>query len=58
MNIGGLKGHEVIYNDYKTNKKCEYIYYGNYDNLYQFVTKDKNKVLLIPIDSGYIEYLK
>ena len=34
----------------------KYIYYGNYEGLYQFVSKEK--VILLPIDSGYIEYKK
>lgn len=56
ISLGGFKGQDVIYYDYNTNEKIEYIYYGNYDGLYQFVLKDK--VILIPIDSGYIEYTK
>lgn len=55
---GGLGGDKVIFNKFKTNnyeKREEYIYYGNNEGLYQLV-KD-GKVFLIPIDSGYIEYI-
>lgn len=55
---GGLGGDKVIFNKFNTNnyeKREEYIYYGNNEGLYQLV-KD-GKVFLIPIDSGYIEYI-
>lgn len=55
---GGLAGDKVIFNKFNTNdyeKREEYIYYGNNEGLYQLV-KD-GKVFLIPIDSGYIEYI-
>ncbi len=55
---GGLAGYKVIFNKFNTNdyeKREEYIYYGNNEGLYQLV-KD-GKVFLIPIDSGYIEYI-
>ena len=58
ISIGGLGGDKVIFNKFKTNdyeKREEYIYYGNNEGLYQLV-KD-GKVFLIPIDSGYIEYI-
>ena len=58
MSRGGLGGDKVIFNKFKTNdyeKREEYIYYGNNEGLYQLV-KD-GKVFLIPIDSGYIEYI-
>ena len=54
MSIGGLKGQEVVYYNFDTKEKNKYIYYGNYEGLYQFVSD--NKVILLPIDSGYIEY--
>lgn len=54
ISLGGFKGKDVIFHDYNTNKEEKYIYYGNYDDLYQFTTG--NKVILIPIDNGYIEY--
>ena len=56
MSMGGLKGQEVIYHCFDTRKENKYIYYGNYEGLYQFVSK--GKVILLPIDSGYIEYKK
>ena len=56
ISLGGFKGQEVIFHDYNTNKKIEYIYYGTYEGLYQF-TQD-NKVILISIENGYIEYTK
>lgn len=54
MSIGGFKGQEVTYYNYQTEEKNEYTYYGNYDGLYQFVNDDR--VILIPIESGYIVY--
>lgn len=56
MQLGGLKGQEVIYHEYNNGEKNEYTYYGNYEDLYQFTSEDR--VFLIPIDSGYIEYKK
>ena len=56
MQLGGLKGQDVIYHEYSSGEAKEYTYYGNYENLYQFTSEDK--VFLIPIDSGYIEYKK
>lgn len=56
ISVGGLKGQEIIYHSFEKDEKIEYIYYGNYDGLYQFI-KDDN-VLLIPIEDGYIEYKK
>lgn len=53
-NIGGLKGQDVIYCKYNTDKEEHYTYYGLYDSLYQFT--DKEHVILIPYDSGYIKY--
>ena len=55
---GGLGGDKVIFNKFNTNnyeKREEYIYYGNNEGLYQLVKE--GKVFLIPIDSGYIEYI-
>ena len=56
LSLGGFKGENVIYHNFNTNKKQNYTYYGNYDGLYHFVSE--NKVILIPIDSGYIEYIR
>lgn len=56
MSMGGLKGQEVIYHSFDTMRENKYVYYGNYEGLYQFVSNEK--VFLIPIDSGYIEYKK
>lgn len=57
MSLGGLKGQKVIYHPFNNSDNYQtYMYYGNYDNLYQFTSYDK--VILIPIDSGYIEYAK
>ena len=52
----GFKGQNVIYHNYESKEEIEYTYHGNYDELYQFTSEDK--VFLIPIDSGYIEYKK
>lgn len=56
MSVGGFKRQEVIYHSYDNNIESSYYYYGNYDNLYQF--QEGKKIILIPIDSGYIEYEK
>ena len=55
-NIGGLKGQEVIYCKYDTDKEEHYTYYGISDGLYQFTNEDY--VILIPSDSGYIKYMR
>ena len=54
IQYGGFQGQKVIYHNYESKEGIEYTYHGNYDGLYQFTSE--NKVLLIPIDSGYIEY--
>ena len=56
ISLGGLKGQEVIYYDMENSIEKEYIYYGNYDGLYQF--SDNDNIYLIPIDNGYIMYKK
>lgn len=56
MSLGGLRGQEVTYHDFSSNNEYSYIYYGNYEGVYQFVSE--NEVILIPIDSGYIKYEK
>lgn len=59
MRLGGLAGTKVTYYCYECNCPKKYIYYGNYEGMYQFIeinNNNKNKVLLIPIDSGYITY--
>lgn len=55
MSLGGLGGQKVIYHDYRTNTENTYMYYGNYEDVYQFIN-DGNTVLLIPKDNGYISY--
>ena len=54
MQLGGLSSTKVTYYNYNSNVSVEYLYFGNYDGMYQFIRDDK--VVLIPIDSGYIEY--
>ena len=56
ISLGGFKGKEVIYHDIESSTNKEYIYYGNYDGLYQL--SDNDNVYLIPIDNGYIMYPK
>ncbi|MFG6318440.1 MAG: hypothetical protein K1W33_01030 [Clostridia bacterium] len=56
ISIGGFKGQNVLYHDIETNTNKEYIYYGNYEGLYQF--SDDENIYLIPIDNGYIIYKK
>ena len=52
ISMGGFKGQSVLFHDIATNVEGEYIYYGNYDGLYQF-RKDKD-IYLIPIENGYL----
>lgn len=52
ISIGGFKGQRVIFHDNTTNVEDEYIYYGNYDGLYQF--RKENDIYLIPIENGYL----
>lgn len=63
INLGGYKALNVrlvTYDDFEINsnmyKDCsnEYEYFGIENGLY--ILKQRNKVFLIPIDSGYIEY--
>ena len=56
IQLGGLKGQEIIYHSYDNvdNKCYMYSYYGVDDGLYQF--KNGKKIVFIPIDKGYIEY--
>ena len=56
ISFGGLKGQEVTYHDMESSTDKKYIYYGNYDGLYQF--SDNDNIYLIPIDNGYIMYPK
>lgn len=56
ISLGGFKGQNVIFHSFNNKKLDHYVYYGNYDGLYQFVSK--GKVVLMPIDSGFIEYKK
>ena len=56
ISLGGFKGQEVLYHNISDNTENEYVYYGNYDGLYQF--SDNDNIYLIPIDSGYIIYHK
>lgn len=56
ISFGGFKGQEVIYHDMESSTDKKYIYYGNYDGLYQF--SDNDNIYLIPIDNGYIMYSK
>lgn len=52
ISMGGFKGQNVVFHDNTTNTENEYIYYGNYDGLYQF-RKEKD-IYLIPIENGYL----
>lgn len=56
LNMGGFKGQEVIFHSYSEYTSQKYMYYGTYDGLYQLTSHEK--VFLIPIDSGYLEYQK
>ena len=56
ISLGGFKGQNVLYHDIETNTESQYIYYGNYDGLYQFSNSDN--IYLIPLDNGYIIYQK
>ena len=57
MQIGGLKAQKVSFIEYDTNSSICYMYnyYGINDGLYQF--KKGKKVIMIPIDKGYITYI-
>ena len=57
MQLGGLKAQKVNFIEYENKSNICYIYdyYGINNGLYLF--KSRNKVLLIPVDKGYISYI-
>lgn len=56
QNLGGLRSQEALFCAYDT-KECHKVeYYGTADGLHQLVYE--GKVLLIPIDKGYLSYPK
>ena len=56
ISLGGFCGQEVFFYNNYTQETEKYIYYGNYNDLYQF--KRDNKIYLFPLDNGYIYYEK
>ena len=56
ISLGGFCGQEVFFYNNDTQETEKYIYYGNYNDLYQF--KRDNKIYLFPLDNGYIYYEK
>lgn len=58
MTLGGLRGFGVEFcqnDDTEINCK-EYVYYGEYDGLYQF--RNSDTIILMPTDAGFIRYNK
>lgn len=56
ISLGGFCGQEVFFYNNDTQETEKYIYYGNYNELYQF--ERDNKIYLFPLDNGYIYYEK
>lgn len=56
ISLGGFCGQEVFFYNNDTQETEKYIYYGNYNELYQF--ERDNKIYLLPLDNGYIYYEK